>query len=306
MGLKSTKKNKRQAFDKNNSQYMASPQKEHGHTRIANEIMEQLAHTILSEREWRVLMVIFRKTYGFNKKKDRISLQQFFEATGIKTKHLPSILKNLSARKKMILIDKANYINSYSFNKNYEQWVLPRQGGELLPKQGTPHAGSTPLPRQGGELLPRQGDTKTKNNIYKNNTAAKAAYIKINDDIMSLEEITYVPDYRRKSKSKYGSKTMMIFAHAYLVAAKIELEPNEQYDANKISKGLSALYRQLKDPDKVIEALEIAGRYYAAKGLDWTPITAWKNYEKIRQWHKGGEPQENAPREKEVAERRTL
>ena len=169
--------------------------------------------------------------------------------------------------------------------------------------------GNQPAPqvRLGKVRLVTTQKTKIENQLPRqNNPAAKAAYIKINDDIMSLEEITYVPDDGRKSKSKYGSKTMMVFARAYLVAAKIELEPNEQYDANKISKGLSALYRQLKDPDKVIEALEIAGRYYATKGLDWTPITAWKNYEKIRQWHKGGEPQENAPREKEVAERRTL
>ena len=53
-----------------NGDMMASPQKENGYTPIAHEILEALAKQLLSPDEWRILMIIFRKTYGWDKKED--------------------------------------------------------------------------------------------------------------------------------------------------------------------------------------------------------------------------------------------
>ena len=47
----------------------ASPQLEDGYTRIANELIEALMRTNLSAYQSRVLWAIWRKTYGFNKRK---------------------------------------------------------------------------------------------------------------------------------------------------------------------------------------------------------------------------------------------
>ena len=63
---------------------MAEPQKENGYTPIANEIMDALCRIRIPGEERQVLDCIFRKTYGWNKCEDSISLTQFMEMTGLK------------------------------------------------------------------------------------------------------------------------------------------------------------------------------------------------------------------------------
>jgi len=63
---------------------MAEPQKENGYTPIANEIMEALCRIRIPGEERQVLDCILRKTYGWNKCEDAISLTQFMEMTGLK------------------------------------------------------------------------------------------------------------------------------------------------------------------------------------------------------------------------------
>lgn len=62
---------------------MANPQIENGYTRIANEIMDALAKIRIPGQARQVLDFILRKTYGWNKKTDMISLSQFVEGTGL-------------------------------------------------------------------------------------------------------------------------------------------------------------------------------------------------------------------------------
>jgi len=100
---------------------MASPQKESGYTAIANEILEALARVRLNSDCWKLLMVIFRKTYGFNKKRDKISLSQFALATQL-TKSV--VCRGLNRLKNMnIIIRIANdECTIYEFNKDFDTW----------------------------------------------------------------------------------------------------------------------------------------------------------------------------------------
>jgi len=67
------------------------PQKENGYTPIANEIMDALCSHRISGEERQLLDCIIRKTYGWNKKVDEISLSQFMKMTGMyKTSHSKS------------------------------------------------------------------------------------------------------------------------------------------------------------------------------------------------------------------------
>ena len=63
---------------------MANPQLENGYTKISNEIFDAMVRWKFSSYEYRILIFLIRKTYGWNKKKDWISLSQFVEGTGIK------------------------------------------------------------------------------------------------------------------------------------------------------------------------------------------------------------------------------
>ena len=121
-----------------------SPQKENGFTGIANETMDNLCKLPLSDYESRILHVIFRKTYGWNKKSDVISLSQFSNLTNIRTQHVARTIKELVVRN----IIKVNYLTpqtiEYSFQKDYDLWDKKTQldlvlESQLLPIQVVPN-----------------------------------------------------------------------------------------------------------------------------------------------------------------------
>jgi phage replication O-like protein O len=99
---------------------MASPQKENGFTPIANEILEKVVNTALLGAEFRIVLLILRKTYGFRKKSDWISLTQFEKGTGLSRPTVVKSLKTLVLRKIIIKLENKNYF----FNKNWEEWVV--------------------------------------------------------------------------------------------------------------------------------------------------------------------------------------
>jgi len=131
---------------------LANPQAEDGHIDIAHEIAEAFARIRLSGEEVQCLWVIFRKTYGWKKLEDRISLSQFSEATGLKRQHVHRALKKLEERGVISVtkngdslesVTKKGYsqMNSYRFIKDFEKWVLsPKKvtvtniGSRLYPK----------------------------------------------------------------------------------------------------------------------------------------------------------------------------
>lgn len=106
---------------------MASPQKENGYTAIANEIMEALIKYSLPSSEMRCLLFVIRKTYGFNKKTDAISLSQFVRATALNRRAVIRALNNLN-HKNLIYKEQGGVKNDtistskYRFNKHYNSW----------------------------------------------------------------------------------------------------------------------------------------------------------------------------------------
>lgn len=109
---------------------MANPQKENGYTAIANEIIEKIISSNLNGTEVAVLLYILRKTYGFNKKEDEISLSQFLNVIPTSKRMLCYALNNLQLVKIITLVKKGNSKNSsnlYTFNKNYDEWELVKK-----------------------------------------------------------------------------------------------------------------------------------------------------------------------------------
>lgn len=100
---------------------MANPQVEHGYTKIANELMQALARIRIPGETRQIVDTIFRKTYGFNKKEDIISLSQFCLATGMKKPTCSRAIK--TALSMNIIIKKDNGgIHFYSINKDFDTW----------------------------------------------------------------------------------------------------------------------------------------------------------------------------------------
>lgn len=105
---------------------LESPQLEDGFTPVANPIMEALARTQLSGYEWRVLLFLLRKTYGWSKRSDVISLSQFVDGTGLDRRHVARTIKSL-VRKRIVAVDSAKLgtskMSTYTFNKHFGEWV---------------------------------------------------------------------------------------------------------------------------------------------------------------------------------------
>ena len=101
---------------------MANPQKENGYTAIANELVEHLAMPGLNGSELRVIMVVLRKTYGFQRKSDKIPLSQFRKATRMNQAQVVRTIKSLVS-KRILVHDE----NGYKLNKNWEQWVVSKR-----------------------------------------------------------------------------------------------------------------------------------------------------------------------------------
>ena len=138
-----------------------TPQVENGYTRIAHLLIEELAKINLSGSEWQILMAVIRKTYGFNKKLDRISLSQFQKFTGMDRKSVCRALKRLVAKQ---LLLKSNFC--YGINKNYHLWGVAIQPVANQPVANMSQGSGKYVP-QLVAIQPHTKDTLTKDIIQK-------------------------------------------------------------------------------------------------------------------------------------------
>jgi phage replication O-like protein O len=118
-----------------------TPQLEDGHTRIANELLEAIISFDFSKRQYKVVLFVLRKTYGWNKKADVMSLSQIMEGTGLDRANCSRTLAELGEMKVLLKQQQAAG-NLVELNKKYKQWVvLPNQqpvaktATKVLPKR---------------------------------------------------------------------------------------------------------------------------------------------------------------------------
>jgi len=141
---------------------MVSPQVENGYTKIANELLRALiAHRVPGE-QMQCLLLIIRKTYGYNKKWDTISNSQFVEFTGLNKSSVCRAINSL-VEKNIVYKNANKYIPSYCFNKNYDKWIL-------LTKKSTVDKKVNGCLQKGKSLLTKKRPTKetiTKETITK-------------------------------------------------------------------------------------------------------------------------------------------
>lgn len=148
---------------------MANPQLEDGFFRIANEIAEAMGHLILNSEESRCLWVLFRLTYGYNKKSDYIGLSQFAEDTGVARSHISRALASLKVRN--IITITPGHRNQYAFQKDYTKWINRAtreevtQMGNKIKEEKVTQSGNNLLPNrvkdvtQSGNKLVTQSGT---------------------------------------------------------------------------------------------------------------------------------------------------
>ena len=150
---------------------MDSPQLENGYTKIANEIMDAFSNIRIAGEQMQCLMFILRKTYGYHKKEDSISLSQFAEATGLRKQHICRALNALRDRNIIVTKNGNRNITTYSFNKSYKKWLPKMVTPKPLPKmvKRVTKNGNSALPKLGHtkDIVTKDIITKHKKEIYK-------------------------------------------------------------------------------------------------------------------------------------------
>lgn len=142
---------------------MVGPQKENGFTPIANELIEQLYKLPLNGTQFRIILVVFRYTYGFNRKEHELS--ESFIALALET-HKRQIQRELRSLIDMNVLDvvKPATFNSsrvVAFNKYYERWLISRQVLKTTPgDKYSAHTGDGLDASRGGELVTQEIQTK--------------------------------------------------------------------------------------------------------------------------------------------------
>jgi phage replication O-like protein O len=103
----------------------AKIQTENGFVKIHPKILDLLAAADLTSSEFRCVMFVLRKTYGWGKKEDAISYRQIAEATGLSRRGVINSMKALMEKRVLSASDPKlgrNGCRVYSFNKYFEEW----------------------------------------------------------------------------------------------------------------------------------------------------------------------------------------
>lgn len=103
---------------------MADPQLENGYVKIANELIEALCKTNLMGAEFMIALTVIRKTYGWDKKEDKISLTQFQKMTLMSR---PRVVRSI---KRLLLLNvlgsnagDTTHTSTYWIIKDYHKWL---------------------------------------------------------------------------------------------------------------------------------------------------------------------------------------
>jgi phage replication O-like protein O len=98
--------------------------------RLANETLDQMAKIKLSPTQYRILFVVWRFTYGFNRLEHELSLSFISKATGCDKRQLQREVKGLVDRK-IIFQNIVNGVSrTLSFNDDHGTWIGKTTIGE--------------------------------------------------------------------------------------------------------------------------------------------------------------------------------
>lgn len=100
-------------------------QTEHGFTRVANELLEVVMVQKFNGTQFKIIMAIWRYTYGFSRKSHEFSLTFLSNATGVHKQRVKSDLDKLIENKIINVVSESTFTKSreLSFNKNYDEWI---------------------------------------------------------------------------------------------------------------------------------------------------------------------------------------
>ncbi|WP_336273758.1 replication protein [Vreelandella indica] len=133
-----------------------SIQVEDGYTRTANALVEAFMRAPLTSREARVIRVIERMTYGWNKAEDWIAASVISEMTGMPEGKCSETLNSLIRKK--VVTRRGGGRSPVRINKTVSEWDFTAQKARVTPKRkADPEWGESP--QNGVSESPQNGVT---------------------------------------------------------------------------------------------------------------------------------------------------
>lgn len=105
---------------------MATPQTENGFTRLADELLDALIRYPFTKRQYKVLLAVIRKTYGFQKREDDISASQLAAMTGLDRANVVRVVNEL-VKSEVLNRRAGHYGQLLGINNDCETWAVPKQ-----------------------------------------------------------------------------------------------------------------------------------------------------------------------------------
>lgn len=163
-------------------------------TPVHNDIISALCCVKLSSSEINIIFAIVKKTYGWDKKMDWISLSQLEALTGIASRHCCSYVNKLVAKKVVLKIK-----GKIGLNKRTKEWTLHKRGVQEL---GVQEPGRKL--QELGKKLQELGDTKE--TITKETIQNKKIYKKNYDNLGEFKNIKLTKEEQAKLRNRYSSQ----------------------------------------------------------------------------------------------------
>ncbi|ELN3541999.1 replication protein [Escherichia coli] len=157
-----------------------------GYTRFANELLEAIASADLTARQLKVMLAYVRKTYGFNKKTDRIADEQIAQLTGLSRQNVNKAKKELISMNCLFMDG-----NQIGVNREVSAWQLSKclQVSNFVSKLETKNVSKLETLNVSKLETHKRHSLKTKENINKPPISPK----KISQKFDPLE--TELPDW---------------------------------------------------------------------------------------------------------------
>lgn len=258
-----------------------------GYTRLANELLEELIGANLTRNQAKVAFAVCRKTYGFNKKTDRIADSQICQLTKLPRQKVNKAKNDLIAMK--VLIKDGLAIGP---NKNLSEWEIPECHQESVNVTKTVTKSVT---KTVTEVSPKQGHTKDTNTKDKKDNINKPPIVpqesnpkpkakpKVSLDAAAAEIPEWLSretwlswvSYRKEiGKTIKSSQTITQAINVLTKSREIGYQPEEIINQS-IASGWVGIFvpKQPKAPTKNVT--KSAPENFSGKDYGQTDIPAW-------------------------------
>jgi phage replication O-like protein O len=155
---------------------MASPQPDQ-FTKLSNEILDEICRFKFNGAQFRIIMKIWRLTYGYGRKDHEFSVTFLHETTALSEVTVKKELKTLIDSKVLKVTKEATYRDArkLAFNKNYDEWevvgMTTKDGSEVYDRTPLEVYDHTPqVITQGYTIIPPNKEISLKK-IFKENVA---------------------------------------------------------------------------------------------------------------------------------------